>query len=53
MLRRRNFVPLAVQYFERGNHSALGGKLRVGELFLEHWWDRKLALKQILASEKA
>jgi hypothetical protein len=48
MLLARNFVPLAAQHFERGNHSpaeiprlnhcidiaALGGNLGIGELFL-------------------
>jgi hypothetical protein len=63
MLLGRIFVPLPIG----GNHSpastprlnhcidiaALGGKVGVGELFLWHWRDRKLALKQILASERA
>ncbi len=33
--------------------AALGGNVGVGELFLWHWRDRKLALKQILASVRA
>jgi len=50
MLLGRNFVPLAAQHCERGNHSpadiprlnhcidiaALGGNVGVGELFLWH-----------------
>ena len=63
MLLGRIFIPIAM----RGNHSparipmlnhcidiaALGGNVGVGELFLWHLADRKLALKQILASERA
>ena len=63
MLRGRIFIPITI----RGNHSpagipylnhcidiaAPGGNVGVGELFLWHRRYRKLALKQILASERA